>query len=666
MGFLTTLRYSIARMALKAGGLSVVSPWVKTSFLTPTFENLTREGYNANAVVTACISLLTFTYPEPPLMVWSKDADPLPDQPLRQLLVNPNPIMGEDELWQYTIAYAALGGNAFWHKVRSGGGRVVQLWPYHTGQMRVIPGGDEWVADYEFLQPDGSWLRIPKADVVHFKWPLPDPAQPWQAQPPLRSVARAIDTVGELVRYLFALLKNDGIPRTIVTLPPDREMDLEAKDRFRAKWRQTYGGDGRGDIAILDDGATVQRLALDMSELAFDALRKTPEADIAAAFRIPPILAGLRVGLDASTYSNYEQARKAYTQDTLVPLWRAWAAEVQSSLAPDFGGNIICKHDLNEVASLQEDVNARWARVDRAFNSGYISMQETRGALGFGDPDAADLFVVRMSAGLEFGRDVLNPQPAMPAPQIIDVPPAQLTDGMMTDGKGRQTKASGRRMAQGLQRIRAALAKHMEKDVDRFFEKLAATVAGRVGKGRKALDADELITAADFAPLASTVKSYYVEIISASWETWNSALGVDVVFEDSDPAVVQALKDAGKRVTDITETTREFLANVLADSADAGLTPAEMIPGIRLVIEESYKGRARAIARTELAHAQQITATTRYKANGVEKVLVLDGGGEDSDDECNQLNGTIQTLEWAEENPLQHPNCTRAFAPHFD
>jgi hypothetical protein len=129
---------------------------------------------------------------------------------------------------------------------------------------------------------------------------------------------------------------------------------------------------------------------------------------------------------------------------------------------------------------------------------------------------------------------------------------------------------------------------------------------------------------------------------------------------------VAALKNAGARVADISETTRGFLARVLADGADAGLTTHELTDGIRLVIEESYKGRARAIARTELGTAQQNCAVARYANAGVDRVIVFDNGQDDPDEACAAINNTTQTLAWAKANPLEHPNCTRCFAPQLD
>lgn len=434
MRWTTKLRYGMARLLAKASGYSLVSPWVRHTFLTPTFDRLVSEGYAKNSVVTACISAFTFMFPEPPLLVFDQEGEqgqPLPTHPLRQLLRRPNALMGEDELWQYTIAYAALGGNAYWvaEKDAIGQPAVGGCWPFHAGTVRPVPGGPAWITGYEFYNADGAWepINLDKYFVVHFKWPLPDPTQPWVAQPPLRAVAGSVDTIAEIDTYVYALLKNNAIPPILIKLPPDRTMDKNEKDRFREQWKAMYGGDQRGAVAILDDGATVERLGMSIQELAFDALRRTPEAAIAAAFRVPPILAGLLVGLERSTYSNYEQARRAFTQDTLVPLWRAWAAEVESVLGGAYERPVYLKHDLTSVASLQEDVNQRWARVDKAWTSGLLSFAESRKALGYEKPEGDDLFRVRKSFSVEFA-DVLMHPVAQPAIDVTPNNPA-LTDG---------------------------------------------------------------------------------------------------------------------------------------------------------------------------------------------------------------------------------------------
>lgn len=739
MSILTRARFGLARLLLKSSGLTYMPGWIRSSFLTPSFQLLVSEGYSKNAIVSACIGALAFTFPEPPLLVYADDdpqGPPLPNHPLRRLVQKPNLIMGEDELWAYTIAYMGIGGNAYWLGPLNARGLPVELWPYHAGQVRPIPGGDSWITGYEFLQGDGTWKALNPREylVCHFKWPLPDPQQPWMAQPPLRAASRAVDSDLELDRYLYALLKNDAMPRTVVSQSTERFMTPDEVLRAKAQFKANYSGDNAGDVLILEAGAKVERLSLNMEELAFDALRRVPEQRIAAALRVPLSVAGIG---DDPTYANSQEAYSRFTRSTLVPLWRAAAAEVTAELGAVFG--VVARHDLNEVAALQEDVNAKWARVNTAFNSGFISFQESRAALGFGAVDTADLFVMPTTRTLQPAALVLGQEKALTAPSSTPIlgyhiesgvvsrnearaqlglapedetlddklrrlqgqlavasaavnvgidtnqalklvgidltvpppillPPLQLTDGKST--KARRTA----RTAQTLQRIRGKVANQLAGALDEWFSDLAERVVDRVGKSKqaKALPGlDELIAADDFLRLETLIKRYGVEVVRASWETWNTALDLDISFELTDPAVVAAQAEAGKRIKDISTTTLDAVRAALTYGAEQGWTLSQLVsgdetqPGLRALIEETYKGRAKACARTEMAFAQNAATHARYEAAGVEKVEVFDGGADDSDDVCNQLNGSIQTLAWAKANPLQHPNCTRCFSPSF-
>jgi SPP1 gp7 family putative phage head morphogenesis protein len=72
--------------------------------------------------------------------------------------------------------------------------------------------------------------------------------------------------------------------------------------------------------------------------------------------------------------------------------------------------------------------------------------------------------------------------------------------------------------------------------------------------------------------------------------------------------------------------------------------------------------RAEIIARTESARAYNIGGIRHWRESGVvNKVRVVDG--EEFDEPCKIANGQIWTLDQAESNPLEHPNCVREFYP---
>ncbi|MCC6192272.1 MAG: phage portal protein [Anaerolineales bacterium] len=677
LGPLDRFRLWLAQGLVKAAALPVVAPWVNASFIEPVHRVLVREGYFKNGAVFACISALAFAYPEPPLMVLDEDENPQPKHPLRQLLRRPNPLMGEAELKVYTMVYKAIGGNCYWHKVRSKANRVIELWPYHAGQIKPVPGGPNWIAKYNYdPYGDGRGLDVPVEDIVHFKWPAPDPEQPWQAIPPLRPVARDADTDNELTRYLFALLKNDAIPRMAITLPATAVLDDPTERRLKSQWREKYGGDNRGDVAILPEGATMQRVGLDLKELAFDALHGVPEARIAGAFRVPAIVAGLNIGLSRSTFANFAEARQAFTEQTLVPLWQMDAGEIESALGPDFGGSALVAYDLGNVRALADKETAKWTRVTAAVTAGWLTVNQALTETGFETDPAGDVYLRGMAveevpAGVKY---------LVPA----GLSTKRLGAGAAAAKARRDRRKTALTMAKALQRVRTNVAKRMESAVDDYFGELAKRVVARAQKAwparpveRKELPSvDDLLEPGDGADLVDVVKRFYVEVLSASWETWNTALGVDVAFDLSDPAVTEVLKLAGKKVKGITETTRQALSDLLQYGNEQGWSIDQLVrgtderAGLRRLIEETYKDRARTIARTELGEAQQTAAVERYAGAGVKEVLVLDNGFDDSDPVCQELGaggaGTVKSLEWAKANPLQHPNCVRCFAPVFD
>lgn len=387
MSVTDAIRRRASNWLMKGATLPVVPSWVYRSFLEPTFRRLVKDGYQKNAVVYSCISALAFSFPEPPLQVYdgeTDDAPVIPKHPLRALMTKPNELMGELELMAITMAYMAIGGNAYWHKIRDRRGKVVELWPYHAGNFIPIPGGPTWIKRFDFDDGTGIYTPVDPADVVHLKWPMVDPLQPWMSQAPLLSAATEVDTDSEATRYLFALLANDAVPRTIIKVPAERYLNDDEVRRTKQQFKERYAGANRGDVAIMEAGMTVDRLGLDLQQLAFEALHRIPETRIAASFRVPAIVAGLNAGLERSTYANYGQARVAFTRDTLVPLWRGVASEVAADLLPEVGGPLgDVRFDQKRVTSLREDTDKAWARITGAWRDDLLTKNEARTALGY-------------------------------------------------------------------------------------------------------------------------------------------------------------------------------------------------------------------------------------------------------------------------------------------
>lgn len=172
---------------------------------------------------------------------------------------------------------------------------------------------------------------------------------------------------------------------------------------------------------------------------------------------------------------------------------------------------------------------------------------------------------------------------------------------------------------------------------------------------------------------------------SFDWEAWRAKLraGVGDIYEDAVDEAGQTIFDAfalddaftsafmtqyvGERIVQLDAYTRERVAalivRILDSPAGAGST-FELAILIRDAIRETVEGyqtwRAARIARTESAIAYNHGATLAWKQAGGEWMYVTDG---DQDGPCAEANGSIWPIERCLDEPIEHPNCVRSFAP---
>jgi hypothetical protein len=179
--------------------------------------------------------------------------------------------------------------------------------------------------------------------------------------------------------------------------------------------------------------------------------------------------------------------------------------------------------DLSSVAALQDDLQPKLAIAGQLFAFGVpFNRIDTQLKLNIGPIPGGDVGYLPMN---------LVPADELATPLIPIAPPKSIA-------KTRRPAAA--RVGASLLRIRLSTARKMEPKVDGFFEQLASDVVSRAGRGKKAVKAalpsvDDLIEAGDAEGLSRLFRSFTITLLEASWETWNTALDVDIAFEQIDP-----------------------------------------------------------------------------------------------------------------------------------
>ena len=150
--------------------------------------------------------------------------------------------------------------------------------------------------------------------------------------------------------------------------------------------------------------------------------------------------------------------------------------------------------------------------------------------------------------------------------------------------------------------------------------------------------------------------------------------------------IMQSHQDAASQARLVNETTRKILEQFLTGGEDntpdavrsflmsnpnfSNVTKPEfeaLVKNISQQVEETYRNRARTIARTELAIAQSKTVAQELRAQGKTHVRIYDGlgCGWRHHDDGDYANGSLRRIEDYLNYPVAHPNCVRAGYPDF-
>jgi hypothetical protein len=177
---------------------------------------------------------------------------------------------------------------------------------------------------------------------------------------------------------------------------------------------------------------------------------------------------------------------------------------------------------------------------------------------------------------------------------------------------------------------------------------------------RKAVRVDDLVPEEDELGLALVLDPAYRRVLIELHFLVGDTLPVDpLTFRLRDEDTEALLEEAARRVVMISSTTREAIAEVLQEGQREGWPTQQVADAIAGLFDVTWKHRPETVARTEIGHAQLLSAENRYRASGlVDNVRIRDGDG---DEPCASQNGTVVPL--GEHGGLNHPNCTKLIIP---
>jgi HK97 family phage portal protein len=319
----------------------------------------------------------------------------IPEHPVYNILMQPQPGVPPSVFWAWVIADYKLLGNAYIRKIRSNNvaGVPTDLQYLPADMVRPVGDGNQPVKYWAYTA-DGASYNIDPADLIHIRYGR-DPVDMRLGRSPVASVLREIATDNSASSTAYGLMRNNAMPSMIIG-PDGRDqmvdIDEDSARALKRRLQENFAGDGAGGVAVMQSSYKVDRVSLSPSELSLDSVRRLPEERICSALGLNPMVLGLGSGLDRSTYSNYERAQQAAWEDGMIPLMAQVAEALTIALLPEFPqsaeGDYI-RFDVSDVRALADDLAAEAGRAEKLYKAGICDRAEAKRMAGL-EPTAED------------------------------------------------------------------------------------------------------------------------------------------------------------------------------------------------------------------------------------------------------------------------------------
>ena len=637
-----------------------------------------REA-QTSAIVEAIVGWATRTFQEAPLTLSKRGPDGLveveAEHPMLTLLDQANPFYDGLLLQAALVRDLICYGNAYYRKVRSSGGRPVELWWQPAASIAPKwPSHDPsiFISHYELV---ASRDKVAVEDIIHFRLGL-DPDNVRLGRSPLRSLLRELWTDAEAARTTATLLANQGVPGLIIS-PGNGAIvvDENAAEELKRRVQERTTGERRGEPFVASAPVDVSQFGFSPDQMNLRELRWVPEERACAATGVNPTVLQLGAGLNRSTFSNMAEAREAAYESFIIPLQRMYAAVLKRQLLRDFVdeaelGQWVAGFDLSQIRVLQEDATALSNRMTQQVVAGIRTVASAKAALGDEVLPGDDVYLRPFSTLV------------VPAGQDATTEEPDDTD----EGKGWRAKAMTRRQMRLLRMLaedERVLAGQWERRLTALFRDLGKRAgqawlasAAPDGKGRKDSVADEVLRMLGLLRLDAWEEDEGRPVWEAHYDAVArqtfAALGPGVVPDAAQDALASRILAAGGKrlgLLDLQAQTRQRAFNAIDEGRMAGESNAQIARRIEDVVGagpwQTAQVRAQVVSRTETKYAQVASTIEALGQNpAVANLMLVDAQLGPTDAECEFRNGRVVTAEEARaELEKEHPNGGLSVVP---
>ena len=278
-----------------------------------------------------------------------------------ELLLNkePNPFQDISTFRRNLITDYLLDGNIF---IYFDG---VHLYHLPANKMTIHASDSTYIEKFTFNET----INYKPSEIIHIK----DNSfySIYRGVSRLKPALRTMILMRSMRDFQDNFFKNGAVPGLVLKSP--NTLSEKIKERMIQSWSARYRPDAGGRRPlILDGGIEIDKVSnINFKELDFQSAISENEKIVLKALGIPPIM------LDSGNNANLRPNMRMYYLETILPIVR----KMNFALERYFG--FALSEDITDIPALQPELRDQSQYYSALVNTGIISPNEARDALGF-------------------------------------------------------------------------------------------------------------------------------------------------------------------------------------------------------------------------------------------------------------------------------------------
>jgi len=247
------------------------------------------------------------------------------------VLESPNEAMDEVYLRFLMHLHMELAGEAFWYVVPNQVGGPSAIYPLMPNRVTVVPGTEKLIQGYIY-QVGSEKVSFETNEIIHFKYPNPDPDEFFRGASPIKAARYAIATNQNAEEWNYRFFKNSARPDGY--LKTDKRLDDNEVERLRRLWEKHHRGVKKSHkVAIAQQGLEYKEVGLSHKDMDFiQQLDKTRDK-ILAIYGVPKSILGL---VEDVNRANAFQDELNFATYTINPILRFVASTLTQFLKNNY------------------------------------------------------------------------------------------------------------------------------------------------------------------------------------------------------------------------------------------------------------------------------------------------------------------------------------------